>query len=322
MTAIIKRPTHEEIRFAADVLRNGGLVAFPTETVYGLGANGLDKTAVAKIFEAKGRPSDNPLILHIVKTEQLNKLVREIPNDFYKLEKFFPGPLTVVLKKADMVPDIVTAGLDTVAVRFPANKIAQDILRESDVPIAAPSANISGKPSPTEAQHVIDDLNGKIDIIIDGGKCDIGLESTVLDLSGCEPCILREGKITKEQLEGVLGSVETSHHANRPKAPGMKYRHYAPESPLYITDNIEEAIKKCSGKRVGVLTAGSSGNFPSDIFVAELGVTPDDYAANLFACLRQFDEASVDIIIAQDIKGDGVCEAVRNRLYKASGGRI
>ncbi len=307
------------LKQAAEVIKSGGLVAFPTETVYGLGANGFMPQSVNNIFKVKGRPNDNPLILHIGNYEQIYDLTLEIPPQLDKLKKFMPGPLTVVLKRKNVVPDAVTAGLDTVGIRMPVQPVANRFLQFCGVPVAAPSANISGKPSPTTFDHVVYDLDGKVDGIIQGEVCSVGLESTVLDLSTGEPTILRPGGITKEMLEEVIGKVYVGGDGNRPKAPGMKYKHYAPKAPLYICDDVCGEVEKYVGKKIGVMTTD-----PVDIdgvITYHLGDTPDDYARNLFDALRFFDASDVDVIIAQDITGGGICEAVRNRLYKAADNR-
>ena len=259
------------IERAGKILREGGLVAFPTETVYGLGANGLDAAAVSKIFQAKGRPSDNPLILHIADRDDLPALVREIPDWLVPLlDRFWPGPLTVVLPRAACVPDIVTAGLDTVAVRLPSSPMARALIRTAGVPVAAPSANLSGRPSPTAASAVMADIAGRIEMVLDGGVCEVGLESTVLDCTAEIPTILRPGGVTQEMLAACLGKVRTSgdermETAAVPRAPGMKYRHYAPAAPLrlFSCDAIEgEAgllqqlrAAQRSGQKVGAVVS-------------------------------------------------------------------
>lgn len=311
----------ESLRKAAQIIKDGGLVAFPTETVYGLGACGFMPQSVNNIFKVKGRPNDNPLILHIGKYEQIYDLADEIPPQMDKLKKFMPGPLTVVLKRKSCVPDEVTAGLNTVGIRMPVQETANRFLKFCGVPVAAPSANLSGKPSPTTFEHVLYDLNGKVDGIIKGEVCSVGVESTVLDLTEADPVILRPGGITKEMLEAEIGRVYTGGDGNRPKAPGMKYKHYAPKAPLYVTEgDIIEEIKKYPGKKVGVMMTEQL-SFDIPVCAFYLGNTPLDYAHNLFRALRYFDDAGVDVIISQDIKGGGICEAVRNRLYKAANNR-
>jgi len=313
---------------AAEIIKNGGLVAFPTETVYGLGADGLNSAAVRKIFEVKGRAGDNPLILHVCDLEGVLRLTsldcflahRRYAHtdltDFHRLqnivevlfESFMPGPLTLVLPKNPRIPDEVTAGLPTVAIRVPSHPIAREFIKACGVPIAAPSANISGRPSCTTAKHVIDDMYGKIEGIIDGGASDIGLESTILDLSVEVPTILRQGGMTIEQIrevvgDGVLDVSDTQ--SDRPKAPGMKYRHYAPKAPLYIVEDIEGEAKKYKGQKIGKLYA-----------ISDL----EKYANELFDKLRGFDDEGVDIILAERVPNVGIGEAINNRLKKAAKG--
>ena len=318
---------------AAKYIKNGELVAFPTETVYGLGADGLNCDAVKKIFIAKGRPSDNPLILHIHSVQCLDKIVSEITENATLLtEAFWPGPLTVIFKKNDSVPDAVTAGLDTVAVRLPQNEIARKFIELCDTPIAAPSANTSGRPSPTSASHVIDDLFGKVAAIIDGGDCDIGLESTVVDASGEFPIILRPGKITLEDIQVIIpGAVYDKHltekvPVSRPKSPGMKYKHYAPRGELYIlSGGASDAlcyIKENSDETTGIITFDEyKTNLPHEY---SLGSENDfDSAAHrLFGILRAFDDEGMTKIFAFMPQDKGVGFAVCNRMLKAAGGKI
>jgi len=331
---IYASPTDNQIKSAAEIIKVGGLVAFPTETVYGLGADGLSEEAVRKIYAAKGRPADNPLILHISDFTQINAIAREIPDDFYKIKHLMPGPLTVVLKKSAAVPDCITAGLDTVAIRMPANDIASKLIKYSNTPIAAPSANLSGKPSSTTLQHVADDYKNSphIDCILGGETCRVGVESTILDLSKLTPRILRVGAITKEEIEESLNkgiNLYTSTN-DTPEAPGMKYLHYAPRAPLYIDEKIQENIKKIDDKIIGILVFNkkiednikiitknrkNNQNIQYEIL---LGDTPEQWAHNLYAALRKCDELGVDIIFAPPIVGDGLAAAVRNRLYKAA----
>ena len=254
IASIFENP--DELQQAADILARGGLVAFPTETVYGLGANGLDEEAVRSIYQAKGRPSDNPLILHICDTEMLPQLAREIPKAALKLAlEFWPGPLTMVLPKTEQVPDVVSGGLDTVAIRFPSNLIARELIRRSGKPIAAPSANLSCSPSPTTAQHCIDDLMGRVDAIVDGGSCGVGLESTVISLAGEIPTVLRPGGVTVEQLRRVLSEVRVDPAVTHPMAagqkaasPGMKYKHYAPKAKVVLVNGNTESFAATSEK--------------------------------------------------------------------------
>jgi L-threonylcarbamoyladenylate synthase len=322
-----------KIKVAARLILEGKLVAFPTETVYGLGADALNAKAVRKIFEAKGRPADNPLIVHIAKLEDLKMVAREVPEEARLLaKKFWPGPLTLVLPKAETVPPITTGGLDTVAVRMPAHPIALALIEESR-PLAAPSANISGKPSPTSAEHVIDDFYGKIAGIIDGGETWVGVESTVLDLTGEVPVLLRPGGLPLEELEEVIGPIKI-HPAVRgedtdlAKAPGMKYRHYSPNAQVVVVEGspegrmrkIEELVweYRKKGYRVGVMATRET---DADEFYF-LGRTPDEVAKNLFKALRELDKRGVDVIIAEGIEEEGIGLAVMNRLKKAAGYRI
>jgi len=335
---------------AVGFIKEGRLVVFPTETVYGLGANGLDVGAVEKIFAAKVRPQDNPLILHIYSIDQIKDLVEEIPDIAKKcIEEFWPGPLTILFKKSSKVPGIITAGLDTVAIRMPQNKIALELIRLSRVPIAAPSANISGKPSPTSAKHVVEDLSGKVDMIIDGGETGIGLESTVLDLSGHIPMILRPGGVTEEDLKKIIPNITTDSSIIKsddnlvPKSPGQKYRHYAPKSEMILfsgeVDKIVERIIGYTkdylqmGKRVGIMCTDETLESYKDlivelksqeIFIISLGSRKktDTIAHNLFNTLRSFDEARVDIILSEGVNLSNLGTAIMNRMIKAASGKI
>jgi L-threonylcarbamoyladenylate synthase len=330
----------EELQEAARILQEGGLVAFPTETVYGLGANALDTQAAQKIYEAKGRPSDNPLIVHISEVSDMEVLARDIPDKAYQLAKtFWPGPLTIILKKKDCVPYGTTGGLDTVAIRLPANPIARRLIAESGVYVAAPSANLSGKPSPTKAEHVIKDMSGKIDMIIDGGMATLGLESTIIDLSGSSPVILRPGCITKIMLENVIGPVEIdpvilSKNPDpqlAPKAPGMKYRHYAPEGKLTIYEgdttlvidaiNQEAKEKLDGGKCVGVIATDETKALYRHGIVKTIGSRMDEasIAAGLYAILREFDELHAEYIYSESFADNSLGHAIMNRLLKAAG---
>ncbi|MDG7049660.1 MAG: threonylcarbamoyl-AMP synthase [Nitrososphaerota archaeon] len=326
-----KNPSISQIRQAAKIIKSGGVVAFPTETVYGLGANALNSKSVRKIFAAKGRPSDNPLIVHISDIAEVGILADSIPNTAYDLmERFWPGPLTIVLKKSKIVPKIVTGGLDTVAIRMPKNKIAQGLIREADVPIAAPSANVAGRPSPTTAKHVKEDLSGKISLIIDGGPTKIGIESTVVDLSKKTPMLLRPGSVTLEQLREIVGAVrihpiifgkktKTIH-----RSPGMKYRHYSPNAKIILVEgaNANQKISqllrqyKKQGMRVGILSMKKN-NAKSDL-TRFVGSNPNMIAANLFKSFREFDEKKIDIILAQGISQKGLGLGIMNRLGKAA----
>ena len=326
------------MRKAAQVLARGGLVAFPTETVYGLGANGLDPQAVRRIFAAKGRPADNPLILHLPSFREVLDLIREPPAVLPRLAAaFWPGPLTLVLLRQAWVPEIVSAGLPTVAVRVPAHPVALNLINTAALPLAAPSANTSGRPSPTLAAHVMQDLEGKVDLILDGGPALIGLESTVLDLTHKVPRLLRPGGVTVEELRLVLGreGLETvADQVERPASPGMKYTHYAPHAPLTIIQGSQEAVKaamfrrlsaaKAEGKLLGALVHSESLSGLSGLgVILDLGPSgqPRIAAERLFGLLRACDEAKVDAILAEAESEDGMGLAVMNRLLKAAGGR-
>ncbi len=332
----------EDIKEAAELLRKGRLVAFPTETVYGLGANALDETAAKRIYAAKGRPSDNPLIVHIAEMKALDELAAEVPEAARKLgEAFWPGPLTMILKKSPLVPDGTTGGLNTVAVRLPSDPIARELIRLSGVYVAAPSANASGRPSTTTAQHVYEDLNGRIDMILDGGPVSIGLESTIVDLTGNAPMILRPGYITKEQLEAVIGPVEYDKAVIAKqmqenvvaKAPGMKYRHYAPKGELTIYEGAQEAVvaainaeitKRLSeGAVVGVLATDETATAYIGGTVYSIGSRKDEesIAAHLYRTLREFDEIGADYIYSESFEDNPLSSAIMNRLRKAAGYR-
>ncbi len=332
----------EQINKAADIIKNGGLVAFPTETVYGLGADGLNKRAVKSIYEAKGRPSDNPLILHISSLDEINGLVGEIPEKALPLmEKFWPGPLTLIFKKSEAVPYETTGNLDTVAIRFPVNKIARLLIRQSGVPIAAPSANTSGKPSPTRASHVEFDLNGKIEMILDGGACEYGIESTILDVSTKTPCLLRPGSITKEEIEKEIGPIDVDKAVyakigadEKPKAPGMKYTHYSPLATVKIvrgdrekmTAKINELalLAKSEGKKVGILATEENKDKYPNFDVLVLGSVKDgkQIASNVFKMLRKSDSRGFDTVLCEGFPDKGLWLSVMNRLRKAAGNDI
>lgn len=328
----------EELKEASAVIRSGGLVAFPTETVYGLGGDATNPEASRKIYAAKGRPSDNPLIVHIADFSQLRNIVAEVPQEAEKLaEAFWPGPLTMILRKNDVIPYETTGGLDTVAIRMPSHPVARAFLQDSGCMIAAPSANTSGRPSPTTAQHVWEDLHGKIEILLDGGPVGIGIESTIVDLSEERPMILRPGFITQEMLSAVLGDVgmdpglASENSKQPPKAPGMRYRHYAPKADLTLVEGtMEEVISKINaltreaqamGKSVGVLATEEN----KDCYVADhvivIGQRQDEaeIARHLFDVLRQFDDLQVDLIYSESFVAAGVGQAIMNRLLKAAG---
>jgi len=328
-----KNPQISKIRQAAKIIKSGNLVAFPTETVYGLGANALDSKSVKKIFIAKGRPSDNPLIIHISDIADLKMLVDYIPNTAHELiNKFWPGPLTLVLKKSKRVPKITTGGINTVAVRMPKNKIAQALIRETGVPIAAPSANISGRPSPTTSEHVSNDLDGRISMIIDGGKTKIGIESTVIDLSRKTPMLLRPGGVTLEELQCIIGKIAIHPTIQERKtksvhrSPGMKYRHYSPNAKIILIEGTEDKVKnkilhllsqfKKQGKKVGIMTAVNT-RYKSNMTVF-LGNNLDVIAADLFKTFREFDTKKIDIVLVQGISRKGLGLGIMNRLGKAA----
>lgn len=322
-----------------DVILRGGLVAFPTETVYGLGADALNEEAAAKIYSAKGRPSDNPLIVHIGKREQVTKLVTKIPSVAEKLmDAFWPGPLTIIFEKSEIVPKTTTGGLNTIAIRMPSYPYTNRLLSYLGIPIAAPSANLSGRPSTTRATHVIEDLNGRVDLILEGEDSEIGLESTIIDVTGDIPVLLRPGAITISMLEKVIGKVSVdpaitkeailSHDAAdfHPKAPGMKYRHYAPKAPLTVYYGEEKAVLlkllSLEDDRIGILTTKEHAPLFKKGVVRSLG-SHDDFqetAHRLFDALRSFDEESVTAIYSEDFSGPELGEAIMNRLLKASGG--
>jgi len=330
----------EVLRPAARALAEGRLVAFPTETVYGLGADARNPEAVGRIYEAKGRPSDNPLIVHISDPAQLEGIVSRVPEKAKKLmNAFWPGPLTLILPKAEGIPDKTTAGLPTVAVRMPANRIALELIRLSGVAIAAPSANISGAPSPTCADHVIDDLSGRIDYIIDGGCTQVGLESTVLDMTVDPPAVLRPGGVSVEMLEEVIGTVNADRIPETagetvPKSPGMKYRHYSPKAEMVLvsgdSDRVVETINslaeqnRAKNRRTGVLAPSETrARYNADVVLCPGSRNSlEAIAASIYRCLRDFDELGVDIIFSETFPEEGIGLAIMNRLRKAASGRI
>lgn len=338
MKTLHLKETAEDIKKAAEIIKKGGLVAFPTETVYGLGANGLDAKAAAGIYKAKGRPSDNPMILHISELSELHEITDHISDNAIKMaEAFWPGPLTMIFQRNDKVPDVTTGGLDTVGVRMPSDHTARALIKESGVPIAAPSANLSGKPSPTKASHVAHDMDGRIDAIIYGGDCAVGIESTVVSVKDDEIVILRPGKITAADMEAVTGlkvSVDPAIALDKdekgkgpsdnedkdfkPMAPGMKYRHYAPDAEMLViegeADKVKAEIEKrkkdleSEGKKVGVIFFGTK-DF-------------DEAAHDLFARLREMDEQQVDVILAGAVEKTGLGYAVMNRMLKSAGNNV
>ncbi len=323
-TKIVK--AKDGIDEGATLIKSGELVVFPTETVYGLGANAFDEDAVKKIFVAKGRPQDNPLIVHISSLEQVKDIAVDIPDGFFEIAKLYmPGPISVILKKSDKIPSIVTAGGDTVAVRMPENKYTRELISKS-FPLAAPSANKSKHISPTTAQHVYDDLNGEVALILDDGDCRVGIESTVFDLTSEKPTILRPGAITAEMLAEIFGEVsENGKVIKIAKSPGMKYTHYAPKVPAVLAENIEHAITEYD-------RAKSEGKSPVLVFrdiyrdqtgnreIIDLGITADDYTRNIYSAMRKAENAYDELII-EELKGGGIAFSVMNRVKKATGGQ-
>ena len=322
--------TEEVCRFAGEVIRHGGLVAFPTETVYGLGADALNQQAVKNIFNAKERPADNPLIVHVSCIDEVKRIAKSTPKIAQVLmDAFWPGPLTLVLPRKNIVPDVTTGGLDTVAVRMPDHPVALGLIKEAGVPIAAPSANTSGKPSPTTAQHVMDDLGGKIDMIIDGGRVVIGVESTVIDVTGNIPALLRPGGVGIEALQEIVGRIQVStpKDVNVPRSPGVKYAHYSPEATVVLVtgDDVAGAIKKLAEEyegKIGLLlckeTAETIGGGEKKIILGSRGDVKS-IARNLFYSLRLLDKQHIELIIADgSFSVEGVGLAAMNRLKKAS----
>lgn len=347
MKTIISRIAHDDTddkiyQQASQILKNKGLVAFPTETVYGLGADALDSEASAKIYAAKGRPSDNPLIVHIADVNDLYRLSSDVNENALKLAKaFWPGPLTMILKKSQIVPSSITGGLDTVAIRMPSHPVAHELIKKSGVYIAAPSANTSGKPSPTRAKHVIHDMDGRIDMIIADDTVDIGVESTIVDVSGDMPTILRPGFITLEQVREVLGKavmdpaiMESVPDGVVPKAPGMKYKHYAPNAQITIVRGEQEKVVDTirtraaqavkDGAKVAVMASTENVGLYDGFDVIDMGSRFDEAqeARNLFAVLREFDENGVNVVYSESFPTDNVGQAVMNRLIKAAGHMI
>lgn len=324
------------IRQAGDVIRRGGLVAFPTETVYGLGADALMPQAAKKIYAAKGRPSDNPLIIHIAGWQAIEKIASRVPEEAGLLaERFWPGPLTMILPKTEQVPYETTGGLDTAAVRMPGHPVALALIEASGGYVAAPSANTSGRPSPTKAEHVKEDLDGRIDMILDGGMVGIGLESTIIDLSGSCPTVLRPGAITLPMLSAVIGKVEldpaldAEHTDARPRAPGMKYRHYAPKAQLVVVEgDAREVVQKINrlaiqreAARVGIIcTKETAHQYPHGI-VKAIGTRQKEelIARNLYSILREFDQSEVEYIYSEAFYTPRMGQAIMNRLLKAAG---
>jgi len=335
-----QEPEAAKVRVAAEFIKKGGLVAFPTETVYGLGADALNPKAVLALFKAKKRPLDNPPIVHVENINDVYRLAKGIPAKAELLmRQFWPGPLTLVLERSNAVPDVTVAGLNTVAIRMPKNKVALALIRESQCPIAAPSANLAGKPSPTTADHVFNDLNGRIDVILNGGPTCIGVESTVLDLSVSPLQILRPGGTSFEALKKVLGDVklhpfvvaEEELAVAEARSPGMRHKHYAPNAKLIlvegslsaVVEKVKELIASCKGKgsRVGVLATDETASKYEGAVVKSLGsrFNLEVIAQNLFRLLREFDAENIDVIIAEGVPAEGLGLAVMNRLRKASG---
>jgi L-threonylcarbamoyladenylate synthase len=342
VTSVIKFPYnqkkdvyfhHSGIKRAAQLLKTGGLVAFPTETVYGLGADATNESAVGNIFRSKGRPSDNPLIVHLAKIDQIKEWINEIPPLAKKLiEHFSPGPITYVMKHQGGFASNVTAGLPTVGIRIPNHPLTLALLELVNLPIAAPSANRSGRPSPTTAEHVAEDLTGSVDLILDGGSSTVGVESTVVDVTGEVPILLRPGGVTLEALQAVVGEVLVdSGLTEQPRSPGMKYRHYAPKGEMWLVtgDNMVEKIRNISqekvakGYRVGVLTTLENEKKYNGVITIACGsrLNPPSVAHGLYDALRKFDEMKVDFILSETFSENGLYLSVMNRLKKASEGK-
>ncbi len=336
-----ENPAPDSLALAAEAIRNGDLVAFPTETVYGLGANALNADAVAKIFRAKGRPADNPLIVHVADRETVQEVAATVPEKAELLMQcFWPGPLTLVLPRGNAVPDNVSCGLSTVGVRIPDHPVAQALIRAAGVPVAAPSANLSGRPSPTNAEHVIEDLAGRVQIIVDGGETGVGLESTVLDLCADPPVLLRPGGVTAEELREVIGevvvdpAVAAAEQVEAPRSPGMKYTHYAPKAKMVVVEGpmteMQAKIRDLAyeyeeeGKRVGIMCSIESRGVYAASAVLEYGSRENlrSIASNLFSALRAFDRYEVDVILAEGVPATGIGLALMNRLRRAAGGRV
>jgi len=334
----------DDLKVAAEIINNGGLVAFPTETVYGLGANAFDEIAVDGIFQAKGRPADNPLIVHISDYTMLDLVTNCCGEQRRLLEllgkMFWPGPLTIIVSRSNNIPKSVSCGLDTVGIRFPQHPIARALIKACGVPIAAPSANTSGKPSPTQAKHVIEDLNNKVDLIIDGGKCSVGLESTVLDITVNPAVILRPGAITKELLLPILHEVQEHSWMTEcgnnevVRSPGMKYKHYSPKAKITIfqgdMDKVVSRIKQevfdsnSSELTIGILATDQTICYYNIDNILSLGNRnqPESLGANLFSCFREFDDLKVDMVFAEAVSLSGIGDAIMNRMYRAAGCRL
>ena len=327
-----------ELKKQAKLLIEGETVIFPTETVYGLGANALDEDAVKKIYEAKGRPSDNPLIVHIYEKQEVYGLAKDVSDKAEKImDKFWPGPITIILNKKNIVPYRTSGGLETVALRIPSHPIAREIIRQAGVPIAAPSANISGRPSPTKANHVYEEMNGRVSGIVLGGDSSYGLESTVLDMTGDIPMILRPGSITKEDLEYVIGEVTVDpslakkEDNKKAKAPGMKYTHYSPDAQVYIVSGNSEKVineinrlvdeNKSKKLKTGVMCLEKNKNKYNGEVIS-LGMNLEEVGSNLFDALREMDKRSIDIVYSEEFPNSGIGYAIMNRLLKSAGYKI
>lgn len=346
MDTIVYRMTNTEedeqaIQDAGKIIKQGGLVAFPTETVYGLGGDAMNPDSSRKIYAAKGRPSDNPLIIHICRLGDIHRIVSDFPQKAQQLaDQFWPGPLTMVLPKADAVPKETTGGLDTVAVRMPVDPIALSFIEAAGGYVAAPSANISGRPSPTSSRYVEEDMCGRIDMILDGGDVEIGLESTIVDLTGEVPVLLRPGRITLEMLQEVLGTVEVDktilegNTAGRPKAPGMKYKHYAPKGELVIVSGKPRVVTKKinelalegmeRGQKVGIIGTQENIPFYKGNSIKSVGKKNDEVsiAKRLYRILREFDDEGVTLIYSESFSTGGMGQAIMNRLLKAAGHQV
>ena len=335
----VSEEDEEKLRAAGAILQQGGLVAFPTETVYGLGGDALNPSSSQKIYAAKGRPSDNPLIVHIYRFEDIYKITKEVPEEARKIaDAFWPGPLTMIVWKSDAVPMATTGGMDTVAVRMPNHPVALDLIRKSGCLIAAPSANTSGRPSPTEASHVAEDLSGRIAMILDGGPVGIGIESTIIDLTETKPMVLRPGYITPQMLSEVLGEeviidpgIIAADDTRKPKAPGMKYKHYAPKADMVIVDGSSAAVisrinalvheKQENGKKVAVIaTEETRSSYHADVILSMGSRSNEDaIAQHLYKILRECDELHVDAIYSESFQTPRIGQAIMNRLLKAAG---
>lgn len=323
-----------QIRKAAEIIKNNGTVIFPTETVYGLGANALDEEAVKKIFTAKGRPADNPLIVHIADFNDVYDFVEEVPENAKKLAKaYWPGPMTLVMKKKDNIPDVVSAGLDTVGVRLPENKIARKLIKLSGYPIAAPSANLSGSPSPTTVEHVLNDMLGRVDAIIKGEDCKVGVESTVIDVTGEIPVILRPGGITSEMIKKVCGDVKVAKgvdgvtNEEKPKSPGMKYKHYAPKCEIILIDknaeqieNVKKEYEKIGNKNKVIICTKKNKKEYKGMKVLCIGNSkkPETIARKLFYMFRKCDDLGYEYAIMEAVEEEGIGMAIMNRARRAA----